>query len=223
MAVAYIGSDTLTGIRTPLWWTPLMRWAPSGHRQVWVGTNRPMVLAIKRAQSLQAAAYVAVGERGRVMLQRFYVHGNRGVVEYPDRTDWIYRRGWGLDLNLKGQEINYVHFPMQIQLTNYVTPFEFGRNCNQLYEIHLTLTAENGLVSVVHIYDGYEHLVAEDVQLGPCDKKDFLIQAGGSDGLKVHVGLGITLKIETADSHPAKFSFHSVGYLAKGPSEDPGS
>ena len=44
------------------------------------------------------------------MAQYYYTHGHAGHVEHEDRTNWVFRRGWGLEFSQKAGLYNWVHF-----------------------------------------------------------------------------------------------------------------
>ncbi len=82
-----------------------------------------------------------------------WTHGVDLQVEYPDRLEWLYRRGFGTQLSGKPGTTNWLHFPIS-------TPVIVDGVRYNLDSVMLRFTTGSvaSIVRHVHVYDGSKRI-----------------------------------------------------------------
>jgi hypothetical protein len=128
-------------------------------------------------------------------------------VEYEDRTNWIARRGWGLDFSQKAGTSNWVHFAI---------PTHKGFD---LTIILLHFTVNDATITGIHLYDGRQRFFTQEVKYGSADGQEQYEEnhlGGSSVKFKIHRALGVSLKVEAASNKDGTLGFHAVGAQLEG-------
>lgn len=95
----------------------------------------------------------ALPEASSATSEWMWCHGHSAKVEFPERTDWMLYRGWGLDFHQKYATDNWVHFavPTPAQVDALTVRARYLR-------IRFWATAEGThqwpVITDVHVFNG---------------------------------------------------------------------